>query len=55
MSDKPLLQSGSVRPTIGRLGLLDERRRTHARVKCPTNALGTPLALGCSVRTKDNR
>ena len=55
MSAKPLLESGSVRPNVGRLGLRDERRRTHARVKCPTNALGTPLALGWSVRTKDNR
>jgi len=55
MSDKPLLQSGSARLRVGRLGLRDDERRTHARVKCPKNAFGTPLALGCPVRTKETR
>jgi hypothetical protein len=55
MSDKPLLQSGSGRLRVGRLGRRDDERRTHTRVKCLTNALGTPLALGCPVRTKETR
>jgi hypothetical protein len=55
MSDKALLQSGSVSLTVGGLGPPNERRRARARVKRPMNALGTPLALRSAVRTKETR
>jgi hypothetical protein len=55
MSDKPLMQSGSARLRVGRFSRPNERQRTRARVKCPANAFGMPLALRYPVRTKETR